>query len=271
MESLLKVARGASSKLAHQFWFSSSGYIPPGAGGSSNSKSAQTDEEKQRERQRNEREQQNAQIEAQNFKRERDAREARQLDLEIRRQHEREARQAAHLESTRKKEQDNQKLQNQNQPASSQVHTQLPQAAKSVERGTAPRSTTVSCERTLPADLKPSKSHSTERKSQTPPDRTASSSVTDHATASSTDTRRLHPEQQRDGKSDSLTSGSKERTSTTPSPQTVTAAAPTHVAAATIPAAAASIGIIALRDDSTESDQSITYSQSHSETIHRLM
>ncbi|XP_055678208.1 uncharacterized protein LOC129786966 [Lutzomyia longipalpis] len=257
-----QVARGASSKLAHQFWFSSSGYIPPGAGGSSNSKSAQTDEEKQRERQRNEREQQNAQLEAQNIKRERDAREARQLDLEIRRQQEREARQAAHLESARKKEHDNQKLQNQNQQSSSQVHTQLPQQAsvKGVERGTTPRAT-ASCERTLPADLKPSKSH--ERKSQTPPDRTASSSAPDHT---GTD-RRVH----QDGKSDYLTSGSKERTSTTPSPQTVTAA-PTHVAAATIPAAAASIGIIAaLRDDSTESDQSITYSQSQSETIHRLM
>lgn len=124
-------------------------------------------------------------------KRERDAREARQLDLEIRRQQEREARQAAHLESARKKEHENQKGQNQNQQSSSQVHTQIPQTARAVDRGTGPRAT-ASCERTLPADLKPSKTHSTERKSQTPPDRTASSSGAD----------------QRD-RSDGLTSGSK--------------------------------------------------------------
>lgn len=76
----------------------------------------------------------------------------------------------------------------------------------------------------------------------------------------------------------------KDHTSTTPSPQTVTGTPPAYhrqtVAGPPIPFAVAALatvapilplGVTTLRDDSTESDQSLTYSHSQPDALHRFM
>lgn len=74
----------------------------------------------------------------------------------------------------------------------------------------------------------------------------------------------------------------KDPINTTPSPQTITGPPPSHsVVVAGPPATAAAataaiipilpLGVAALRDDSTESDQSLTCSQAQPDTYHRIM
>lgn len=76
----------------------------------------------------------------------------------------------------------------------------------------------------------------------------------------------------------------KDPSSTTPSPQTVTGTPPAYhqqtVAGPPIPFAVAALatvapilplGVTTLRDDSTESDQSLTYSHSQPDALHRFM
>ncbi len=208
--------------------------------------------------------------------RERDAREVRQLNREIRAQE-------RHYQAESKKHKEAAET-------VSQVHTQFGQHYKG-----------SSSERTSSASTPPSKSprDSVERNILPP---SSSERFSDQLLSSSSQTTSESLKQDKSSSSRKVNSISlysvsifnskihlivnfKDHTSTTTSPQTVTGTPPAYhqqtVAGPPIPFAAVAtlatvapilpLGVTTLRDDSTESDQSLTYSHSQQDALHRFM
>ncbi|XP_067641899.1 uncharacterized protein Hk isoform X2 [Eurosta solidaginis] len=232
------------------------------------SKTSQTDEEKQRDRQRNEREAKKEEQDAINYKRDKEAREARLLDLEIRRQ--------------RKSEEHNKQHQLQQQ----QLHQQ--QLAEGGPSEKSPPTTSGQSQQQQqehqlqqqqiqpPLPDGSSSSGTTAPRIQTPPDRSCPPAFRSR----SIEKELLH---ERKRYSAPETAEIKEGISTTPSPQALSGppVATHHSVVAGPPATAAAataaiipilpLGVVTLRDDSTESEQSVTCTQAQPDAYHRIM
>ncbi|XP_055383856.1 cytoplasmic polyadenylation element-binding protein-like isoform X1 [Condylostylus longicornis] len=255
------------------------------------SKTAQTDEEKQRERQRSENEHKKLEQEAINYKRDKESREARLLDLEIRR---------ANEKDRRLKQQQQQYQLQQQQLAQSQQHSIDSQQGTSTQSNQYHQQ--ILGQPSQHYQQQHPQTHLTHHQLTQSEKSTPTSGVTyvseiksPYADSSTYD--RSIPRAFRSRSSEkekealelrrreiAEAGGSKAVISTTPSPQTATGPPPSRSVVAGPPATAAAataaiipilpLGVATLRDDSTESDQSLTYpppAHPQPDAYHRIM
>ncbi|KAH8238633.1 hypothetical protein KR032_011922 [Drosophila birchii] len=293
------------------------------------SKNSQTDEEKQRDRQRNEREAKKEEQDAINYKRDKEQREARLLDFEIRRQQKRDEQQQQRQqqqqlqqhreqqhqqrEQQREQQQQHQRDQHQQQQQSSsekspptsstsqqhqhQVHQQQQrqhlhlqqqhlqhqhqQQQQSTGSGSSntpvtPKLQTPPPDRSLPPAFR-SRSIEREilyeRKRFSQPEAGEIKELDSTTTSSSSAQQTFPGRAAATGAAGAPASGSGSGSGTATAGQTTTLAGPPATAAAATAAIIPilPLGVATLRDDSTESEQSVTCAHSQLDAYHRIM
>ncbi|XP_073832204.1 uncharacterized protein isoform X5 [Musca autumnalis] len=243
-----------------------------------NSKTSQTDEEKQRDRQRSEREAKKEEQDALNYKRDKDAREARLLDFEIRRQQDREKKKeeqkVLHQQHQQLRDQQQQQQQEQSgeSPPTTSALAQQQQQQQQQQQDQQPETEKqhiIGGSSSAPTPIIP-----------TPPER----GLPPAFRSRSIEREYLYERKRQLSTAD--THDYKKPLSTTPSPQAITGPPPPPTPSAAVvagpPATAAAataaiipilpLGVATLRDDSTESEeQSMTCTHGHAESCHRIM
>ncbi|XP_068156231.1 uncharacterized protein Hk isoform X2 [Drosophila tropicalis] len=271
-------------------------WTPPRAG-AMRAKTSQTDEEKQRDRQRNEREAKKEEQDAINYKRDKEQREARLLDFEIRRQQKREEQnQQRQQQQQHQQHQQHQQQQQQQQQLCHQQQQQQQQQQQSSEKSPPTTSTTSTYansqqqQQQLQQHLRqtptPHQSGSGSAntntpvtpKLQTPPSATIDRSIPPAFRSRSIEREILY-ERKRFSTLESVEIKEHESPASTQHifNETGTLSSATAGPPATAAAATAAIipilplGVATLRDDSTESEQSVPCTQNQLDAYHRIM